>query len=82
MDEFLNFLIENKIRIFSGVSDSGKYYIALDRVWYYKDDLFEWEGVCEYSDCSGNALKGALKQLSGRRVKVGDGTEFIFPEIL
>lgn len=83
MNEFLEFLIQNKIQIFSGISDSGKYYIALDDVWYYVDDVFGWEGPVSWNDCSGNALKEVIEQLSGNRVKVGiDGKEFIFPKIL
>lgn len=83
MNEFLKFLIENKIKVSSGVSDSGQFYFAMHDVWYYRDDVFEWEGVCEWSDCFGNALLGTMKQLSENRVKIGSkGTEFIFAKII
>lgn len=82
MNDFLKFLIDNKIQVLTGKSDSGEYYFNLNDVWYYKDDIFEWEGVCEWSDCVGNALLGVMQQLSEHRVIIGKGKEFLFPKIV
>ena len=80
MEDFLDFLANNKVNVKVITTDSGSvcFYTNL---WYWNWDLGEWTGALEYSDSLKNSMKGVMRQISGNKCKSSlESLEFIAPK--